>query len=104
MAEFKTAEQYVVDRLEMLERELDNAKIEHSMEMAKMMKQYEEMCELYHNADRILCILRDYMTVKTDKYFGYIIYTDSIYDRDNPEVVSTILEYFDMIPEDKDDE
>ena len=98
MAEFKTAEQYVVEKLEMLERELDNAKIEHSLEFSKMEKMYAEMCNKYHDASRILCALRDFLEFRKDNYFGTIINLD-IYQKEHPEIVEMLMEYFDIRPE-----
>lgn len=104
MAEFKTAEQYVVDRLVTVEKELEDAKIEHSLEMGKMEKMYAEMCNKYHDASHILCTLRDFLVVRKDMYFGNIIDLDSIYGKEHPDTVKMIMEYFDMDTEDEDNE
>lgn len=101
MAEFKTAEQYVVDRLLTVEKELEDAKVEHSMEIGKLEKMYAEMCNKYHNATMILNTLRDFLVFRHDSYFGNIVDLDTIYGKEHPDTVEMIAEYFDVQTEDE---
>ena len=96
MAEFKTAEQYVVDRLETTERELEDLKIEYGQEMAKAEKAYKSMCEKYHDAVQILNDLRDFLDVRYDSYFGNCVHLEIIHGKEHPELVARLVEYFDM--------
>lgn len=104
MAEFKTAEQYVVDRLVTTERELDNAKIEHSMETGKLMSRVEKLEEELNGAYELLNMLRNFISVRKDSYFGNIISLDNIYEKEHPEIVARVMEYYDMRTEDENDE
>ena len=104
MAEFKTAEQYVVNRLETVEKELEDVKVEHSLEMAKMEKMYAEMCNKYHDASIVLGTLRDFLVFRKDSYFGNIVDLDTIYGKEHPDTVEMLMEYFDVHTEDDDDE
>ena len=99
MADFKTAEQYVVEKLETLEREYDNLKIESSMEIGHHIKEFEKLREELHDAYALLDIFRDVINVRLDSYFGYCISTDTIYGKEHPEAVENLMEYFDMRPE-----
>ena len=100
MAEFKTAEQYVVEKVEMLERELDSAKIEHQQEVRDLTERLIVTQSRLDDALDLLNSLRDFIGVRSDAYFGNII-DMSIYGKEHPEVVARILEYFDM--EDEED-
>lgn len=105
MAEFKTAEQYVVEKVESLEQEIDNTKIAHAIEVGKLTHRAEtaeaklvEMCSL-------LNMLRDFIDVRHDSYFGNCIYFETIYGKEHPDIVAGISEYFDIHPEeDEEDE
>ena len=101
MAEFKTAEQYVVAKLEMTEMELDIAQTEHKAEVARLKKDLEEKCAELAGAYELLNMLREFVTVRTDPYFGNIVSFDSIYGRDNAELVARIMEYYDIRPEEE---
>ena len=99
MADYKTAEQYVVEKVEYLERELDNLKIEHKIEIDEHIKEFEVLREELHDAYVLLDMLRDFIEVRNDAYFGNYIYFNNILGRENPEAVSRLMEYFDMRPE-----
>ena len=99
MAEFKTAEQYVVDRLVMMENELDNAKIEHRMECERLTLELDTTKARLHDAFTLINIFRDFISVRKDSYFGNCIDMETIYGKHHPEEVELIVEYFDMRPE-----
>jgi hypothetical protein len=104
MADYKTAEQYVVEKVEELERDLKAKKIEHKLEMANVQKALEktreELCEAYD----LLNIFRDYIYANKDNYFGNCVRMEIIYGKEHPEEVARIMEYYDMRPEeDKED-
>lgn len=99
MAEFKTAEQYVVDRLETVERELDNAKIEHSMECERLALELDKTKARLDDALTLINIFRDFIEVRKDAYWGNIIDVEPIYGKQHPEEVELLMEYFDMYPE-----
>lgn len=99
MAEFKTAEQYVVAQLERTEMELDNLKIQCDVENKRHLKEFEELREELHDAYALLDLFRDFITVHNDAYFGNIVHFESIYSKEHPETVARIMEYFDIRPE-----
>lgn len=99
MAEFKTAEQYVVDRLVMMENELDNAKIEHSMEVEKLAMELDKTKARLDDALTLINIFRDFLDVRKDSYWGNCIFIEPIYGKEHPEEVELLMEYFDMYPE-----
>ena len=103
MAEFKTAEQYVVEKVETLERELDNVNIEHKAEMAKTLKELAELKVELNGAYELLNMLRDFVNVRSDNYFGNIVSFDNIYGRGNAELVARIMEYYDIRPDEEGD-
>jgi len=105
MADFKTAEQYVVDRLESTERELEELKITHATEVGRHVHEFEEMRARLEDAYELLDMLRDFVNVRLDSYFGYCICVDTIYGKENPEAVARLMEYYDMrVQEDDNDE
>lgn len=104
MAEFKTVEQYVVERVEMLERELDNLKIEHKQEVDKLVSRLNDTLSELAGAYSILNMLRDFVDVYKDSYFGNVITVDTIYGKKNPELVASMMEYYDLRTEDDDDD
>ena len=99
MAEFKTAEQYVVARCEELEHKLDGVERKYQKELEEMANQYDrvkaELCDAYD----LLNMLRDSISVRYDNYFGNYISFENIYSRENSEAVARLMEYFDMRPE-----
>jgi hypothetical protein len=105
MAEFKTAEQYVVEKLETTERELEETKTAHALEMDRHVHEFEELREELHSAYELLDMLREFVHVRTDSYWGNIISFEQIYGKEHPEIVARIMEYYDIRPkEDEDDE
>ena len=104
MAEFKTAEQYVVEKVEYLERELDNAKIEHSMELAKFDKALADAQEKLRDAYDLLNMLRDFIDIRKDDYWKQVVGFENIYGKENPELVERLMEYYDMYPEEDDND
>lgn len=95
MAEFKTAEQYVVDRLETIEREYDNAKIQHAMEVDKLMNRLNSVEVELQETCQFLNMLRDFIRVREVKS-GICVDTDYIFRSEHPELVARILEYYDL--------
>lgn len=105
MADFKTAEQYVVEKVEILEKELEETNKAHKSEVARHLKEFEELREELHSAYELLDMLREFISVRKDSYWGSIISLGNIYSRENPEVVARLMEYFDIRPEeDEEDE
>lgn len=102
MAEFKTAEQYVVEKLETLEREREEIELQHSAEILELKTSLEAKCEELEGAYELLNMFRDFIGVRTDSYWGHIIDLDSIYSKQNPTIVARIMEYFDL--RDEEDE
>jgi hypothetical protein len=99
MAEFKTAEQYVVEKLETVEKELEDLKVAHALETGRHLKEFEESREELHDAYALIDIFRDFISVRKDSYWGHIVDVEHIYQKSNPEAVSLLMEYFDMRPE-----
>ena len=99
MAEFKTAEQYVVDRLVTTENELEELKITHDMEVGKLIQCIEETEQRLDDVLTLLNIFRDFISVRHDDYFGNCINVETIYGKSNPDEVELLMEYFDMRPE-----
>jgi hypothetical protein len=104
MAGFKTAEQYVVEKVEYLERELDNVQIEHKVELARLKKDLDEKCAELGVAYDILNAIRDRLTVRPDAYFGGIIDFEAVYRKENPKAFDAILDYFDLELDQTEDE
>lgn len=99
MADFKTAEQYVVDRLEATEKELEDLKVAHALETGRHIKEFEDLRGQLEDAYELLDMLRDFIEVRHDTYFGNYISMDNIYSKENPEAVARLMEYYDMRPE-----
>ena len=103
MAEFKTAEQYVVARCEDLELKLEDTERKYKKELQEMANNYDrvkaELCDAYD----LLGMLRDFIRVRYDNYFGNYISFENIYSRENPEAVARLMEYFDMRPDEEDE-
>lgn len=102
MAEFKTAEQYVVEKVEMLERELEETKKAHATTLENMRVELSRTRDELSDAYDLLNMFRDFIGVRTDSYWGHIIDLDSIYSKHHPEIVGRIMEYFDL--RDEEDE
>lgn len=98
MAEFKTAEQYVVDRLETVEAELEHLKKVHKAEIADHIEEFEALRSELNDAYELLDMLRDFIRVGNTSYFGNFIAMDNIYSREYPEAVARIMEYYDLRP------
>jgi hypothetical protein len=98
MAEFKTAEQYVVARCEELERKLEVVEANHEQELRKLCEDYDrikaELCDAYD----LLNMFRDNIRVRSTCY-GRAICVDSIYETENYEVIEALMKYFDLRPE-----
>ena len=100
MAEIKTAEQYVVARLEATEKELEDLKVKYALETGQHIKEFEELREELHSAYELLDMLRDFIKVGHTSYLGnYIHMPDNIYSSENHEAVERLMEYYDMRPE-----
>lgn len=99
MAEYKTAEQYVVDKLETIEMELDNAKVEHSMEVGNLMLRLNSAEAQLADAHQILNMLRDFIGISAHSYWGTVVDFEQIYGTEHPELVDLLMEYYDMRPE-----
>ena len=104
MADYKTAEQYVVEKLETTEMELDNAKIEHKAEMEKVLKDLAELNVELNSAYELLNMFRDFITVRKSDYFGNCIDLNTIYEKEHTEEVARIMEYFDIRPEEDEED
>lgn len=103
MAEFKTAEQYVVEKVEMLERELDSAKVEHSMAISQYEMAVDELKKELNSAYELLNMLRDFIEVRTNSYFRNTVCVENIYEKEHPELVARIMEYYDIRPDEEGD-
>jgi hypothetical protein len=99
MADYKNAEQYVVEKLEAVEAELEKLKIDHSLEIGRHIKEFEDLREELNDAYELLDALRDFFRVGYTSYFGNYISMDIIYGKEYPEVVARLMEYYDMRPE-----
>lgn len=103
MADFKTAEQYVVEKVEKLEDELEATKIAHKNEVARHIKEFEELREELHSAYELLDMLREFIDVRKDSYWGSIVSFNHIYGKENPEIVARLKEYYDLRPDEEDE-
>lgn len=104
MAEFKTAEQYVVDRLETTERELETAKATRLAEMQKVMDDLStaraELTEVVH----CLSVIRDNLRLGSSELCGKYMTVDYIWRKDNPEQFDALLDILGIEPPDEEDE
>lgn len=103
MAEFKTAEQYVVARCENLEFQLEQAEAKYKKELYELGKMYDqvkaELCEAYD----LLGMLRDHIVLRNSCY-GRAIHVETIYETEHWETIEALADYFDLrIEEDEED-
>lgn len=102
MAEFKTAEQYVVARLEDKEAELEAVRRVNTQETAKLMSHIEkaeaELVRIYN----ILNSIRDSVSVKSSDYYGKYLRVENIYVQDNPDAFGFLAEFFDLPVEEEE--
>ena len=103
MAEFKTAEQYVVARLEEKEAELEVVRTLHKQETAKLVSRIEKAEAELNRIYNIINSIRDSVSVKSSDYYGKYLRIECIYAQDNPEMFDFITEYFDL-PNEEDEE
>jgi hypothetical protein len=96
MAEFKTAEQYVVEKLETTERELEGAKRAYDSEVVRNAITVKALKEELDSAYELLNMLREFVSVRDDDYFGEVVHFDTIYGKEHPEVVAKFMEYYDI--------
>lgn len=99
MADFKTAEQYVVEKVEYLETELDRVRLTSKLALEEANGEIDKLKDELVEAYDLLNIFRDFITVSHDNYFGNYISFENIYSRENLEAVARLMEYFDMRPE-----
>ena len=104
MAEFKTAEQYVVEKVESLERELEETKKAHAGAIDSMSKELARTRQELSDAYDLLNMFRDFIQVRQNNYFRNTVSVDNIYEKEHPEIVARIMEYYDLRPEDESDE
>ena len=104
MADFKTAEQYVVEKVEALEAELEDEKTAHILAVAELQKEHEKTLAELNDAYDLLNIFRDYIYVNKDNYFGNCVRMDIIYGKEHPEEVARLMEYYDIRPMEDSDE
>lgn len=103
MAEFKTAEQYVVARCEELERKLEETEAKYKKELLELAKHSDqvkaELCEAYD----LLGMLRDHIVIRNSCY-GRAIHVETIYETEHWETVEAFADYFDLkLEEDEED-
>ena len=97
MAEFKTAEQYVVEKLETVEKELDDLRCATANEIERHIKETLAMKEELDGAYKLLNMFREFIRVGKSEYFGPRIVIDgTLYNKENPEEVARIMEYYDF--------
>lgn len=97
MADYKTAEQYVVEKCEELESKLEGIKIEHKLEMAKVQKELEktraELCGVYDAINP----LRDKIEMAESAAYGPYMRFTYLYKQDNPEEYKALADLFGII-------
>lgn len=96
MADFKTAEQYVVEKLETVEKELEDSKVEHSVEVGNLMYRLNIAESELEDVRKLLNMFRDFIRVRHDSYWGYIVDMDMVYEKQHPEMIASLMEYFDI--------
>lgn len=102
MADYKTAEQYVVARCEDLELQLEATKAKYKKELCELGKMYDqvkaELCEAYD----LLGMLRDHIVLRNSCY-GRAIHVETIYETEHWETIEALADYFDLrIEEDEE--
>ena len=95
MADYKTAEQYVVERLEILERELEAKDEKYKTSLGHLEKSLAAVHIDLKDVCRILDMLRDYISIY-DSEIGRYITIDSIGRHESPELFNALVEYFDL--------
>lgn len=96
MAEYKTAEQYVVERLETLEREVEEKEASFKTSLGLLEKNLATAHKDLKDVCEILDMLRDYVHSHYDVYLGTVISFDNFNMGENPALVSRLTEYFDL--------
>lgn len=96
MAKFKTAEQYVVEKLESVEADLERAKLIYEADLECKQEKIDQChCEL-DQAYTLLNYFREFLTIRHSDYFGTSIDLSTIHSKEHPEAVARIMEYFDL--------
>ena len=103
MADFKTAEQYVVEKLETLEREREEIELQHNAEIMELKISLEAVKTELEDAYELLNRLRNFVHVRTNDYWGTIVNIEQIYSKEHPEVVARLMEYYDIRPDEEDE-
>ena len=105
MADYKTAEQYVVEKLEEVEQELKDTKLLHDRQMAEISNELRKTQEELNDAYTLLNMFRNFIELRKNYSLGNYISVDNIYGKEHPEEVALLMEYFCLRPEeDNDDE
>ena len=104
MADFKTAEQYVVEKVEYLETELDRVRLTSKLALEEANGEIDKLRAELVDAYDLLNIFRDFISVRNDSYFGNTIDVDVIYGKHHPEEVALLMEYYDMRPEEENED
>lgn len=96
MADYKTAEQYVVERLETLERELDAKDESFKTSLGHLEKNLATAHKDLKDVCKILDLLRDVIHTNNNPYVGSIISFDNVVKGESPALFSALVEYFDL--------
>ena len=104
MAEFKTAEQYVVEKVEFLEQELKQKELDFNLKAVSLECQLEVTKSRLDDALGLLNMLRDFIDISKDDYWKHIVHFENIYGKENPELVARLMEYYDMYPEEDEED
>ena len=95
MADYKTAEQYVVERLEILERDLEAKDESFKTSLGHLEKCLAAAHNDLKDVCKILDMLRDYISI-CDSEIGRYITIDSISRHKSSELFNALVEYFDL--------
>lgn len=96
MADYKTAEQYVVERLETLERELDAKDESFKTSVGHLEKQLVAAHNDLKEVCKILDLLRDKICLYQDTNLGTIVAFDTVNKGESPTLFNALVEYFDL--------
>jgi hypothetical protein len=104
MAEFKTAEQYVVEQLELKEAELAAVRVVHQQEMSKVRAELAEARQEIASISEVLSFLRDHISTRKCDYSGNYLYVENLYENENSRAFEMLVDLLGIsLPEEEDE-
>lgn len=103
MAEYKSAEQYVVARCEELEFKLEATEAKYEKELLELAKHYDQVKAELSEAYDLLGMLRDHIHIR-NSCLGRAIHVETIYETEYPDIIGALADYYDLEPGEDDED